>query len=94
MADLVRSEIPCAVVTTYSWDTSATRVVLFPNAKAAASFLVNCYEEEVSIDEENGRLFECAIDADGTYAKIVNFRASGDIDTTEWYITEDIYSQK
>lgn len=80
----------CAVVTTYSFAPDEACIVLVPDEDAAVAYLRATYEEERNGDLVNGHVFESEIAEDGHYAKIINYRRSGDIDTTEWCISSNV----
>lgn len=76
------------VVVNYSWEDLARTEDGFVNLEDAIQDLRNQWSAEVEEDKANGRDFESYINEAGTYAKIVNHRANGDTDITEYRIAQ------
>ena len=80
------SDAEHAVVRTYSWDTSPDLVAttLFEQEGDAIADLAEWYNSEKASDQASGYAFDASIEANARWAKITNYRASGDIDHTLW----------
>lgn len=74
------------VKSTYSFADGT--VFTFPTYEEAAAFLRRTYEVETASDREMGNEFESEFAPDGTYAKIINYRRSGEVDTSEWELVD------
>lgn len=74
-----------AVVCSYSWDEN-TAVYLFDTEDEAVAFLRQTFKDETDSDTDNGYHFDCEISQTGWYAKITNYRSTGDIDVTEYRV--------
>lgn len=74
-----------ALVCTYSWDLD-TAVYFYETEEAAMAALKATFDAEVKIDAEEGNVFEVEYDESGWYAKITNYRRSGDVDITEYRV--------
>ena len=80
-----------ALICTYSWDLE-TEVYLYKTEEEAVAELKAIYDEEIKIDTDQGNNFESEYDESGWYAKITNYRRSGDVDVTEYRVGR-IYQQ-
>lgn len=85
MPSAIKKYYPFAVISTYSFDDEVC-VYLCTSEEEAKNLLKSIYENEVKIDTESGHAFEHELRDDGWYAKIVNYRRCGDVDTSEWRI--------
>ncbi len=93
--DVIRSEEPCAVVVSYSFDTEKS-VHLFNTYKEACAFIKQDSYHELLIDtDENGHVegkdefysFEKAEDGYSS-ATLTVINSTGDKDITEWTISD------
>ena len=80
------SDAEHAVIRTYSWDTSPDLVAttLFEQEGDAIADLAERYNSEKASDQASGYAFDASIEGNARWAKITNYRASGDIDNTLW----------
>lgn len=74
-----------ALICTYSWDFD-TAVYLYESEDEAVASLKATYDAEVKIDTDEENDFESEYDESGWYAKITNYRRSGDVDVTEYRV--------
>lgn len=78
---------PYVVVSTYSFDDNAGVYPCTSYDKAKA-VLKAIFDSEVALDIEGKNEFETEFSEEGDIAKIINYRANGEVDTTIYRVVE------